>query len=293
MSIKNDKQLNRIFGEVIAIGMMSIFLMPSFASAQGSSGAIQEKQIVENNKNFKNAIEENQKLIARSQELEAEMEKLRSQNEENTMQFDDLKRQRDELSRQIDSVRSSNRKYAQEINKLEQKVEDLESTQKELEVKAEMAEDTNKRVAAQSASEGNDTPTVGANTEQVLSLEQKTIDLLSRIDAFNEQDEKLRGDAAKAHYNMGNIYFEKGEYEIAAREYYQAVTLMPNDPDAHYNLAFVSSQYLNDYKTALEHYKMYLYLKPDAQDRDQIKEKIVQAQLVLQSKVDSPLDKTK
>ena len=92
---------------------------------------------------------------------------------------------------------------------------------------------------------------------------------------------------------MGNIYFEKGEYEIAAREYYQAVTLMPNDPDAHYNLAFVSSEYLDDQKTALEHYKTYLYLKPDAKDKDAINEKIVHAQLILNSKIDSPLDKTK
>src|SRR5204863_9933849 len=95
-------------------------------------------------------------------------------------------------------------------------------------------------------------PSVGETGEEVKNREEKTIDLLSRIDAFTEQDQNLRSDAAKAHYNMGNIYFEKGEYEIAAREYYQAVTLMPNDPDAHYNLAFVSGEYLNDQKTALE-----------------------------------------
>lgn len=129
------------------------------------------------------------------------------------------------------------------------------------------------------------------STDEVKARENKTLDLLSRIDAFSEEDPNLKMDAAKAHYNMGNIYFEKGEYEIAAREYYQAVTLMPDDPEAHYNLAFVSSEYLNDQTTALKHYQMYLFLKPNAEDRDLVNEKILNAKLVLGSIVDSPLDK--
>lgn len=131
----------------------------------------------------------------------------------------------------------------------------------------------------------------GASTEGVKNRENKTLDLLSRIDAFSEEDSNLKMDAAKAHYNMGNIYFEKGEFEIAVREYYQAVTLMPDDPDAHFNLAFVSSEFLNDQTTALKHYQMYLYLKPDAEDVDLVNEKIINAKLTLGSVIDSDLDK--
>jgi tetratricopeptide (TPR) repeat protein len=132
-----------------------------------------------------------------------------------------------------------------------------------------------------------------ATQDEVKQREIKTLDLLSRIDAFSEEDKNLKMDSAKAHYNMGNIYFEKGEYEIAAREYYQAVTLMPDDPDAHYNLAFVSGEYLLDNETALKHYQLYLYLKPDAEDKDFVTSKIVHSQMVLNSKIDSSIDKTK
>jgi tetratricopeptide (TPR) repeat protein len=125
---------------------------------------------------------------------------------------------------------------------------------------------------------------------EVIGREGETMDLLSKIDAFTETDERLRADAARAHYNMGNIYYQKGEYEIAAREYYQAVTLMPDDPDAHYNLALTSSEKLHDFKTALKHYKMYLYLNPDAKDVAFVHEKIVEAELNLRSHVDSKLD---
>lgn len=125
--------------------------------------------------------------------------------------------------------------------------------------------------------------------KNIRSRENKTYDLITNIDMYNINDDRLKEDAAKAHYNMGNIYFEKGQYEIAVREYYQAATLMPNDPDTHYNLAFVSGEYLKDFKTALKHYKIYLYLSPEAKDRKFVNEKIMQAQLELRSKVDSVL----
>lgn len=129
------------------------------------------------------------------------------------------------------------------------------------------------------------------SASDVREHEAKTLDLLATIDAFSEEDERLRADAAKAHYNMGNIYYQKGEYEIAVREYYQAVTLMPNDPDAHYNLAFVSDEHLRDFKTALKHYQLYLYLFPNSPDANFVKEKIVKVRLELKGKVNSPLDK--
>ncbi|MBZ0167687.1 MAG: tetratricopeptide repeat protein [Candidatus Omnitrophica bacterium] len=127
--------------------------------------------------------------------------------------------------------------------------------------------------------------------KEIRTREHKTLELLTNIDTYNINDDRLRADAAKAHYNMGNIYFQKGYYEIAAREYYQAVTLMPNDPDTHFNLAFVSGEYLKDFKTALKHYKMYLYLSPDARDRAFVNEKIMHAQLEIRGSVKSVLEK--
>lgn len=127
--------------------------------------------------------------------------------------------------------------------------------------------------------------------KSIRDREYKTNNLISNIDLYNINDKRLREDAAKAHYNMGNIYFEKGQYEIAVREYYQAVTLMPNDPDTHYNLAFVSGEHLKDFKTALKHYKMYLYLNPEASDKKFVNEKIMQAQLEIRGKLDSVLEK--
>ena len=66
--------------------------------------------------------------------------------------------------------------------------------------------------------------------------------------------------------------------------------MTPNDPDTHYNLAFVSGEYLGDQETALKHYQWYLYLKPDASDVDAVKEKIVEAKLAMRGRIDSQID---
>lgn len=42
--------------------------------------------------------------------------------------------------------------------------------------------------------------------------------------------------AAKAYYNLGNVYFESGDYSAAARAYQGALLLNPEDHDARYNL---------------------------------------------------------
>ena len=123
-------------------------------------------------------------------------------------------------------------------------------------------------------------------------LENKTNEMLAKGGDMDPQDQKFREELAKAHYNMGNIYFQRGEYQRAVVEYYQAVDLTPNDPDTHYNLAFVSGEYLGDQETALKHYQWYLYLKPDASDISAVKEKMVEAKLSLRSKIDSSLDKS-
>jgi hypothetical protein len=65
---------------------------------------------------------------------------------------------------------------------------------------------------------------------------------------------------------------------------------MPYDASSHFNLAFVSGEFLNDPKTALAHYQRYLYLNPKAEDAHLVKEKILQAQLQLRTAIESPLE---
>ncbi|MBF0521707.1 MAG: tetratricopeptide repeat protein [Candidatus Omnitrophica bacterium] len=268
-----------------------------FAASLRAQAQTDENKVAEINNSLKNVIEENQSLSTKNKDLAAQIEKLKQEQADYQDQYNQLSQDRDDKSDTLKRYKDSNQKYSKEIQKLEKQVEELEVAKKQNDRKAEELQSELLLYREDAAKKSSDDQLASASQESakqtvqdVKAREEKTLDLLSKIDAFTEQDEALRKDSAKAHYNMGNIYFQKGEFEIAAREYYQAVTLMPDDPDAHYNLAFVSGENLKDYRTALKHYQMYLYLKPNADDAAFVREKILAAQMVLKSAVDSPLE---
>jgi len=198
---------------------------------------------------------------------------------------DETQAEREEFVKEIRRVENLNKKYTDEIQDIKgllaDKDADYQKRMQDLEDKlAAQQDDTAKKAVVQEQSQ-----------QTTQELEAKTNEMLAKGGDMDPSDQNFRQELAKAHYNMGNIYFQRGEYQRAVVEYYQAVDLVPNDPDTHYNLAFVSGEYLGDQETALKHYQWYLYLKPDADDAPAIKEKIIQAKLSLRSKIDSPLDK--
>jgi len=198
----------------------------------------------------------------------------------------DAQAEREEFVKEIRRVENLNKKYTQEIQEIRGVLAD-----KDADYQKRMQDLENKLAAQQNESEKKEVAQEQSQ-QTTQELENKTNEMLAKGGDMDPQDQKFREELAKAHYNMGNIYFQRGEYQRAVVEYYQAVDLTPNDPDTHYNLAFVSGEYLGDQETALKHYQWYLYLKPDASDISAVKEKMVEAKLSLRSKIDSSLDKS-
>jgi tetratricopeptide (TPR) repeat protein len=197
---------------------------------------------------------------------------------------DDPQAEREEFVKEIRRVENLNRKYTQEIEDIRGLLSD-----KDADYQRRM-QDLEDKLQAQQNDQAKQEVTQEQSQATTQELEAKTNEMLSKGGDLDPQDQSFRTELAKAHYNMGNIYFQRGEYQRAVVEYYQAVDLTPNDPDTHYNLAFVSGEYLGDQETALKHYQWYLYLKPNAPDVPAVKEKIIQAKLALRSQIDSPIE---
>jgi tetratricopeptide (TPR) repeat protein len=62
-----------------------------------------------------------------------------------------------------------------------------------------------------------------------------------------------------AHFNLGNLYDERGDYEAAVFHYQAAVRLFPEYADAHYNIALLY-QNVGEVMNAVRHWKLYLKL---------------------------------
>jgi tetratricopeptide (TPR) repeat protein len=200
---------------------------------------------------------------------------------------DSLRAERAEFVKEIRRVENLNKKYSQEIQSVK---EAMNKQQQDFTLRVDQLEDKiSRQQTVREERRREDAPSQAISPD----MEEATYNILSHGSELNPNDEAFRDELAKAHYNMGNIFFQRGEYQRAVVEYYQSVDLSPYDPDTHYNLAFVSSEYLKDPETALKHYQWYLYLKPEANDKDLVKEKMATAKLQVRGQIDSPLDKNR
>lgn len=278
------------------------------AAKGGSDFLPEEQQIIAINKSLKNVLEENQKLAQERQALEKELGQLRGENEIRANRINFLSRQREDLQKQTDETRALDAQKAKELENLkaaleqkekeyQQKVQKMqeEAAQKEQEQKKAMEMVLPRKGAkgAQGAAitAPQDLAQIKKQTQENLTrVEQNVKKVALRISQLNQENKKLKKDSTKLHYNLANTFFERGLYEKAAREYKKVVDLMPYDAAAHYNLAFVCGEFLNDYQTALDHYQQYLYLNPEAEDEELVKEKILEVKLNLRARVNSPVD---
>ncbi len=192
--------------------------------------------------------------------------------------------EREQFVKEIRRVENLNRKYTKEIQDVK---ESMNQQQEAFNNRVNLLEEKLNKSQVKTPKEKSADPSQMISAE----MEEKTYDILSQGIQLDPNDENFREELAKAHYNMGNIFFQRGEYQRAIVEFYQAVDLSPYDADTHFNLAFVSGEYLKDQETALKHYQWYLYLRPDADDIDLVREKMAAAKLHIRSRIDSPLDK--
>ncbi len=225
-----------------------------------------------------------------AQALQKEVERLRNEKDHEAKRVEQMRLEREELVKEIRRSESQNAKQTKEIEELNARLaaqqETIEARMKKMEADLKDAQGSKQSQEAVSAE-----PALPPMADPV-DIEKEASAILLKGGDLDPEDEKFKEELARAHYNMGNVYFERGEYQRAVVEYYQAVDLLPYDADAHYNLAHVSGEFIGDQETALKHYQWYLYLKPNAPDRKLVEEKIVAARLVGRSRIESRLDKT-
>ena len=72
---------------------------------------------------------------------------------------------------------------------------------------------------------------------------------------------------------MGRVYQDLEKRSQAVKYYLKAVKYDPKDPMPHYYLGYVYKAYGHN-KKAINEFRMYLQLRPDAPDADEVKEEI-------------------
>jgi tetratricopeptide (TPR) repeat protein len=101
-------------------------------------------------------------------------------------------------------------------------------------------------------------------------------------------------EALRQYIHNAQTAYERGEYPDALKAYQEALKLVPDFPELYKAIGDVYEKLgtVADLKAAIEHYKRYIELAPDAADVQQIKEKIADLEYwaVEQEKRDRILD---
>ncbi len=76
---------------------------------------------------------------------------------------------------------------------------------------------------------------------------------------------------ADLYYNLGVEYLKTGQYAFAVKAFKESLRLDPKDAFSCYNLGVLYEDYLKEKKQALEYYRKFLKLAPNAEEAPEVK----------------------
>ncbi|HRK62115.1 MAG TPA: tetratricopeptide repeat protein [Candidatus Omnitrophota bacterium] len=115
---------------------------------------------------------------------------------------------------------------------------------------------------------------------------QKAHDQLTRL---NQENQAYKNNVSEAYYEMGNVLFQIRKYPEAAANYRKVIEHDPAHAWAYYNLAVLEDYYLNNAKSAYEHYQLYLNYKPVEEEAGEVRRRILDLNLIQKMTPTSPL----
>ncbi|MFP4472767.1 MAG: tetratricopeptide repeat protein [Candidatus Omnitrophota bacterium] len=263
------------------------------------------EQILRINRSLKRAIEQNRRLAEERARMEAELRSLRGERrfekneivdvrQENTA----LKERAQELAREKERLDRRAQELQQNLSQSEQQWQRrLEQLEQQMARRAEKGRDQARAEVKEQPARMPEHGQSPSPAEEAVSPDQQDLgevlvdqetgmELIALLDDLDQTKDEMAAQEAMVHYNMGNIFYHQGRYAKAAEEYRRAVEIDPAMTNAHFNLAFVAGDFLDDYATAVEHYHQYLYLNPGAEDAALVQEKLVEAKLELRVQID-------
>lgn len=258
---------------------------------------ITDVEVVRMSESLRKLIEDNSLLKNQIAELDAQLKVVRGQQKLESARASEVVLERDALRKQNENIASLGSETQKRLEALQadltQKEQDysLQIVRLQTELAQKLRQDAAQQPLKENSPEKQSAAAVGQPSHSIsVDVTSSPVDeqakergakVLLALDQIASEKEKIALDQAKVHYNMGNTYFNQGAYQKAAREYARSLVLSPQDASAHYNLAFVSGEFLHDPRTALEHYKQYLFFNPSAQDEILVRQKIVEAQIAV------------
>lgn len=202
------------------------------------------------------------KLKTQLMQSNAMCQKVASELERAEKEKDKISAANEKLQADTVSYLAINAKLTEDKEALAKNIEDA---QKAIEKKESSLQRMQKRLNEME----NKTASYKTYSDQKLMKDKKTLE--KKMYAVQKM---LKNERALYHYNLGVAYSQAKLYDEAVDAYGKSVAFNPDNADAHYNLALLYETVHADPEKAVAHYRRYLELKPDTEDRDEVEGRI-------------------
>ena len=224
---------------LIASGLSLVFLV--IEKNKLSASLTNTKDILESLR------QENKRAQTDKERFKKESEKLRGESVSYLYITTRLKQENSELQTELEGVRETI-----ESNEAELKQREAESAK--LKEKIEQSKEEIEGLLDKSKDE------FSAEIEELQGQ-------FKELKAENQQlQAHLKQERALYHYNLGVAYSQTQAYDDALKEYEKSLSYNLNNAEAHYNLGLIYEHIKNNPEKAIQHYKQYIDLAPQAYD---------------------------
>ncbi len=96
--------------------------------------------------------------------------------------------------------------------------------------------------------------------------------ILSLESQLEKARKRLNTEADRYHYNLGVLYVQNKDYDLAVTEFKNSLGYNEKNAQAHYNLGIIFDDYFSDTENAKYHYRRFLELSPTSDDAESVRE---------------------
>ena len=188
------------------------------------------------------------------------IQKMQEDNISIAAEKDKLTNAKDKLQADAVSYLAVNAKLQKEKDELDDK---LRKAQRIIENKVADLQRSNKKLEEME----NETIKEKNSLNEKLVNEKKDLQ-----DKLASLEVTLQKEKAQYYYNLGVAYAKAKLYDEAIGAYEKSLKIEDNNVDAHYNVGLLYDNLQQDPEKAIFNFQKYLELKPDADDKDEVKE---------------------
>ena len=208
-------------------------------------------------------------LWSQTKRLNAELRRSDQLFRKRQTEMSRLEAEKTQLARDYENLQRDVTVYVSTNTKLQEEHDGMTTSLKEAQAHAE--EQTREVEKLQDQLERLHKEMARTKTEQRKVITREFKDLTAKVATL---EDTLKQERALYQYNLGIVYAQAQRYDEALEAYQNSLELDPKNADAHYNLGLLYERVKSQSDRAAWHYRRYLELKPQAEDHDEIQQRI-------------------